>query len=272
MLPRRRCVIVPDVHQDVAWVRRIFERERVMESDAQVVFLGDYFDSWKKPPAVAGVAETCRFLLETRAALRGRCVFLLGNHDIQYWEARVACASHRSLRHLHNKCGAAFSHNAAKKITKGLSVEFWLEARLFVVVDGWLLSHAGVAAEHWPTMDSPEDSLGLLEEKCKAALAMMRHGQQPLLAAGKSRGGDALKGGLTWLDWNEEFSDDLPLPQIVGHTADEAGARQKGRSWCIDGHQSCYAVLENGGCEVRNVIPMTGKPILEQESAAHVAS
>jgi len=255
MLPSARCVVIPDVHQDVAWVRRIFERERVLETNTQVVFLGDYFDSWKKPPAVAGVTETCGFLLETRTALQGRCVFLLGNHDIQYWEARPACEAHRSLRRLHNKCGAAFSHNAAKKITKGLPMEFWLEARLFVVADGWLISHAGVAAEHWPATDSTSDSLHLLEEKCKAALAMMRHGPQPLLAAGRTRGGDASIGGLTWLDWNDEFSDDLPLPQIVGHTADDAGARQKGRSWCADGSQSCYAVLENGKCEVRNATP-----------------
>ena len=38
MLPHRRCVVVPDVHQDIAWVRRIFERECVIESDMQVVF------------------------------------------------------------------------------------------------------------------------------------------------------------------------------------------------------------------------------------------
>ena len=99
------------------------------------------------------------------------------------------------------------------------------------------------------------DNLLMLEEKCKAALAMMRHGPQALLAAGKTHGGDAPIGGLTWLDWNDEFSDDLPLPQIVGHTADEVGARQKGRSWCVDGNQSCYAVLENGGCDVRDVTP-----------------
>jgi len=123
-------------------------------------------------------------------------------------------------------------------------VEFWLEARLFVV------------AEHCPATDSANDSLHLLEEKCKVALAIMRHGPQPLLAAGKTRGGDTPIGGLTWFDWNDEFSDDLPLPQIVGHTADEVGARQKGRSWCVDGNQSYYAVLENGECEVRNVVPI----------------
>ena len=51
---------------------------------------------------------------------------------------------------------------------------------------------------------------------------------------------------MLWCDWNEEFVDDLPFPQIVGHTAD-AKPRRKGRSWCLDCGQTHYGVLEADG-------------------------
>jgi len=249
-----RCIIVPDVHQDIAWVERVFEREQVMASNDSVVFLGDYFDSSKKPRKRAGVGETCEFLERTRAALGGRCVFLLGNHDIQYWEAKPICDAHRTPRHLHNRCGMSFSKSAAKKVASNLPLDFWTNARLFIAVNGWLLSHAGLAACYWPQAETVERSLEILQENCVGALLMMRFGPQHLLAAGQVRGGTAPVGGLTWQDWNDEFADALPLPQIVGHTIDElAGARANGRSWCIDGGQSCYGMLTGQNFETRTI-------------------
>jgi hypothetical protein len=46
-----------------------------------------------------------------------------------------------------------------------------------------------------------------------------------------------------WLDWDTEFVDDLPLPQVVGHTRG-AHARNKDRSWCIDCAQTSVALLD----------------------------
>jgi len=67
------------------------------------------------------------------------------------------------------------------------------------------------------------------------------------------RGGEKQeRGGTTWQDWNLEFSDDeIPLPQIVGHTRSASGARQQGRSWCLDGRQTCYGRLEPEALTVR---------------------
>lgn len=252
-----RCLVIPDVHQDIAWVERILAREHAVGSPPDlVVFLGDYFDSRRPPSQRAGVADTCAYLDALRVRLGERVVFLLGNHDVQYFEARADCLAHRTPRHLRYKCGPSFIHSAAKQIAKNLSPEFWSATRLFVGVNGWLLSHAGVAPAHWPERATLDESLAALERDCSAALQsitasfLTHRPAHQLLRAGYVRGGDTPVGGLTWLDWDHEFEDALHMPQLVGHTVSSLGARQSGRSWCLDGGQMCYGVLDAGELSV----------------------
>jgi hypothetical protein len=254
----RSCLVIPDVHQDLAWVERIFACERIDAPDCpheEIVFLGDYFDSRRPPRTRAGVAATCVWLNEKHRTLGPRAVFLLGNHDVQYLEARSACLQHRTPRHLRYKCGAAFSHSAAKQIAKTLSAGFWRDARLFVQVNGWLLSHAGLTSVPWSAGATWDESRAVLEASCVKALRTTSGPDvpHPLLQAGRARGGDAPVGGITWLDWDDEFEDTFPLPQIVGHTVSETGARRRGRSWCLDGGQTCYGILTPDDFSVRSV-------------------
>lgn len=242
-----KCLVIPDVHQDTPWVERILAQETDWD---QVIFLGDYFDSKQPPMRRTGVAATCEFLNKLHADLGERAVFLLGNHDIQYLEAKPACDQHRTPRNLNYKCGSAYSHAAAAKVAKGLAPAFWAGSRLFVEAHGWLVSHAGLDARLWPRGETVAEILALLEADAHLALVSMKHGPHPLLQAGRVRGGEADFGGITWLDWDEEFEDGLPLPQIVGHTSHATGARQNGRSWCLDGKQTCYGVLTKAGLVV----------------------
>jgi hypothetical protein len=133
-----------------------------------------------------------------------------------------------------------------------LDSKFWQQARCFVTAHDFLISHAGVAAQFWPVAESTDAALGVLEQRCEKALEQANHKRADLLAPGRIRGGDGL-GGITWQDWNMEFNDELPLPQIVGHTRSANGARQKGRCWCLDGCQSSYGLLNSNGLEVRSV-------------------
>lgn len=250
----QRCLILPDVHQDIAWAERVFAQEATGGTPPDlVVFLGDYFDSHRSPEARATVTATCAWLDATRRRLGERGVFLLGNHDVQYLEARPACLAHRSPRALGTQCGSAFSLTTAKRIAKDLPAEFWHDTRLFVRVNGWLLSHAGLAPAHWPAAATIDESIARLDTRCREALASLAPDRptDPLLQAGLVRGGDAEIGGITWLDWDCEFEDALPLPQIVAHTASHQGARQNGRSWCLDGAQGTYGVLTPEGLLVR---------------------
>lgn len=250
-LQSQRCIIIPDVHQNIAWVERILARETTHDL---VVFLGDYFDSYLPPKLRTSVSGTCAFLdkLRRSSGIGGgpRVVFLLGNHDIQYLEAKPACDRRRTPRNLHYQCGAAFIHSAAKQIAKDLPPEFWQSARLFVEVNGYLLSHAGVASALWPVRATFAESVATLDLACATALRTMTVKSSPLLRAGEVRGGDQAVGGITWQDWDHEFTDALPCPQVVGHTADLGGARQNGRSWCLDGRQTTYGVLTPEGLRV----------------------
>jgi hypothetical protein len=247
MLKAARCVIIPDIHQNVAWASGILEREKNCDL---AVFLGDYFDRSGKPGSYASTDATCDWLAQVRQEWSGRSIFLLGNHDVQYLEAKMACDLRRQPRNQSYQCGGAFSAATAQTVAKRLPARFWTEARLFAAVNDHLLSHAGLALRFWPKAGTPGRALAALQRECAVALATIPQGPHRLLDIGRARGGYAAIGGLTWLDWNDEFADDLPLPQIVGHTGDEGGARQNGRSWCIDGRQTCYGILKPTSFEV----------------------
>jgi len=97
----------------------------------------------------------------------------------------------------------------------------------------------------------PEAVFQLLKAQWDGLVAdLFDQEDHPLFSPGKARGGTQPVGGPLWLDWDEEFTDALPLPQLVGHTVGKA-PRQKGRSWCVDCRQTVYVVLQDGVPEMR---------------------
>lgn len=245
----RRCLVIPDVHQDLRWLERVLAAER--DRSDLVVFLGDYFDSEGKDAAPAG--EVARFIRRVRDAAPDQVVLLLGNHDLHYLEAAPSCWKRRSPKDLRHQC-TGFSKNKARRIAGEWDAGFWENLRLFAVVNGWLLSHAGVASVFAHADLGAEAGLDALDEDCRAALRDFRRQDVPLLGAGVVRGGEQPVGGLLWQDWHDEFEDGHPLPQIVGHTRPRdgaSGARTKGRSWCLDGARTCYGILTPDGLDVR---------------------
>jgi hypothetical protein len=244
------CLMIFDPHQDVAWVRSVVERERPHVS--HLLLGGDYFDTFK-PSQMGTVEQTCDLLLDLAEEWGDRLTVLLGNHDIPYLEAK--CWFDRGgappgIRYH----ASGFDYDAAKLIAQLLPLEFWAGCRLFQCVNGWLVSHGGLAGIYWYPHLSEAEALAALDEHCKIALERIAECAMPILQSGRFRGGDREIGGITWLDFDFEFLDgEVPLRQIVGHTPSARGARPKGRSWCLDGGQSCYGILRaNGDLEVRN--------------------
>ncbi|MGE9291345.1 MAG: metallophosphoesterase [Puniceicoccales bacterium] len=243
-----RCLIIPDVHQDIRWVKRILASAGEWD---HCIFLGDYFDTRNSPENVATIQDTAKFIYEFAQAHPNKTSFLWGNHDLPYLEAHRSWPNMNRRALPRSNAGVPISGTEASRIFQQWPEDFTASIRLFRVINGHLLSHAGVAQQFWMNPNDLGDSLSHLEEECTDALLHFHKRNHPLLSPGIARGGEEPVGGITWQCWSE-FADDLPLPQIVGHSRSLSGARQNGRSWCIDGGQTCYAVLEEDQLTVHN--------------------
>ncbi len=238
------CLLIFDPHQDKEWVRTILRRERGQIS--HLLLGGVYFDcfdfQWQVP--LTGMAE---YLLEFSDEWGDRLTVLLGNHDIPYIEALPWFREGWTPSRLVHDCPDWTSEHSIE-LARTLDWDFWRDCRLFQCVNGWLISHAGLAKRFWLTDES--DIGAELEhlDACTQLAWSYRFAQHlGILGAGQGRGGRQPAGGITWQDWDSEFADELPLPQIVGHTPSPEGARRKGRSWCLDGEKTCYGILRRDG-------------------------
>lgn len=227
--------------------------ERILAAETawdRIVFLGDYLDT-RFPREVASLEETVDWLEDFATECGDRVTRLLGNHDLPYLEVlqQLEAGAKDSLT-VRFPAGVEILPRHVIAVAEGWPASFRRGFRLVAEVEGWLLSHAGVHPSFWPAGGSPGESLAQLEAEAEAALADLPGTQSPLLEAGLARGGFQPVGGLTWLDWDDEFEDGLPLPQLVGHTRHPGEALQGGRSWCLDGGQTTYGVLRDGVLEV----------------------
>ena len=248
--PEQPVLVVPDVHQDLGFLERAVARARA--EGAALIFLGDHVDAvdarWSDPAAMAAAARALPELAETHAP---GCVFLAGNHDVLALQA----ARHRAALLIQGdeeqvaKLDAAMPAAAAYANLLGAWPQNFLRGwRLVAEVHGFLLSHAGVARRFWPWEAAPDKAgqMRALLREADAAWArwLFKNEDGPFFEVGPGRGGrNAPVGGPLWMDWDHEFVDDLPLPQVVGHTRGRA-ARRKDRSWCIDASQSCVALID----------------------------
>lgn len=234
-----RAVLVPDIHQDVDFLQGILAHED--DGECSFILLGDYFDP--RGSDYASVSATCQALTEARARLGERLVMLCGNHDTQYLEVLPRARSHQGLDALriHHATGN-FTASKAKSIAQQWDESFVAQIEPLALAHGWLLSHAGIHADFWPRAERPEQALDALYQRLRRALSELTRPDPALGGVGQARGGFEAHGGVTWQDWDHEFEDSLPYPQIVGHTR-EPEPRSRGRSHCIDCCQQRYAVI-----------------------------
>jgi hypothetical protein len=238
-------LLIFDPHQDVAWMRRILEIEA--GSFTHLVLGGDYFDT--KSGSGGTAAAMADYLHELTQAYGDALTLLWGNHDIQYLEGIRRAGCGEAMDYV---IRASYTEIRRREIAEHLSPEVWAKGRLFAYIHGHLISHAGLAHAFWPKASSIEDSLAQLEIEAGDAMRLLGTEAHPLLMPGRARNGMQPVGGITWQDFNKEFEDSLPVPQIFGHTPDlypdfKLRARQRGRSWCLDGAQTVYGKLSAQG-------------------------
>lgn len=256
-------LVIPDLHQDLPWTGRILAAEAGRFD--RLVFLGDYFDAQR--PA-SNAKQVARMLLGVEAEVGVPVTFLVGNHDYQYAMLEHVQHPPKETWAVTGGC-SGYSASRADDINRVLRGSgFWSRCALATEAGGYLLSHAGVLPHLWPASvaysgldgrGQVQQVLGVLahvwKDRFVSGLSPAFNGSRawrrlgPFVSHLPGVNPDAPPAGLLWCDWHAEFEDALPLPQIVGHTGPDSGepaARQKGRSWCLDGQQTTYAVIEGG--------------------------
>jgi hypothetical protein len=246
-----RALLIPDIHQNHEFLAQILERE-IPKNFEKVVLMGDYFDA--REFAFMGpesARKTARLICELEARLGNRLTLLWGNHDVPYFLYQTANKASNpdsgvEIR-IRQQIGLAPELEAtAEAVCEEWQLSLWSKLRPFVRIGRFVVSHAGIHKKHYPAeAGSIGASLRKLDNQWTKGMANLGAGgaPQPLMDAGEARGGKRDEvGGVTWLDWNHEFADDLPFGQIVGHTW-YAFERRIGRSHCLDYGQGAYGVL-----------------------------
>jgi hypothetical protein len=250
-----RTLVIPDIHQKTTLVDQVLSSESNYD---EVVFLGDWFDSFDNPPIVSSFEETCLYLrnLVENHPNKNKFIFLLGNHDLSY----IYYNNGKSTEKLPHRDGyfcSGFSDEKARIFRKHFFDEglddsyFQKHFKPAHQTQGFTLSHAGIHPNH---LLKGENVKGLVEETLPEIWGKFRdldHPRNKLLSgAGYARYGDVPIGGLIWLDWRVEFEpSELIGRQIVGHThVKEPSGRHLNtplESWNIDTEQD-YGIISNG--------------------------
>lgn len=257
-----KTIVIGDIHQRIDSVKRILETEKNYD---EVVFLGDWFDSFYDPPKVAGMEETAEYLryLVMDHPDKSKFVFLVGNHDLSYIFNNRASSTTSIHKAIEFYC-SGFTTSKAKKFRKvfydeGLKDDFFYKNfKIAHQTQEWTLSHAGLHERHIPVGKNADI---LINEIIPHVWKNFRDFTIPhhwiLSGAGQCRGGDCLVGGALWLDWRFEFETSEHIGrQIVGHTTikepEVRDMNTKSESWNLDTEKD-YGIIIGG--------MMTTKPI-----------
>ncbi len=250
LLPTASYLVLPDVHQNIRWVETVLERE-LAHVDG-IVFLGDYFDP--KLNTAASADRVAEFFLGLPEQLGKPTHFLVGNHDLPYlYDLQCRWQGEMPIENPYRCSG--YMPERSRWIAKFWDQEFCSRLQPILFANRYALTHAGLHRRHFEGLPAGQEptfaALELLAQRLKVSLDNLQQRPEPqLFAIAPARGGADPVGSVTWLDWNDEFEDDLPWPQLIGHTVLNK-AQRKGRSWNLDSRTCHYAILTPRGVDIR---------------------
>jgi hypothetical protein len=234
-----RTLIFADLHEPTQSVLKRIETLIVDENPDRVVFLGDYFDRYHDTPRDA--ERMAKWLVKSLADPRR--THLIGNHDASYlWPVESTFCP-------------GFTWQKEAVIRKNLGADAKDEFVFHTLVDGWLLTHAGLSAD-WVT--APIDLLPKwLEKEEKGARQAFDMGRHHWFAnVGCTRGGFRPSGGILWCD-QTELIPISKIRQIYGHTPGLeprwAGPDHLCLDTAIENGPQHFAVVEDGFVTVRKL-------------------
>lgn len=188
-------VVIGDLHGKVEiaeyWIKNKEHRN--------LIFIGDYLDSFDR--SIEDQYELLEMVLDA-VENKENVYALMGNHELSYLKPDRYQAS-------------GYRHTLANKI-EHLYPRMWKNLKLWLVNNGFLISHAGFRPEFIGSIGynlTKEEKLVAIDEKLKTIPL------EDFFMIGRSGGGYHPHGGPLWLDWYEEFKNIERVRQVVGHTA-----------------------------------------------------
>lgn len=249
---KNKILVVGDVHQDVATLKKIMNHE----APGMTVCTGDWFDSRIYNTAV-DVTLTCDFLKEH--ILSDDFESLVGNHDLPYLynNQYTICTGYSKAKDKYIKEALGDYRNILRH---DLSWYIW--------VDDYLLTHAGLHAYFLSTYQTVTNkellSKWIREQGDQAEIHLSSGSTHWLYRAGAARLGQQKYGGITWLDFKQEMEPIEGLKQIVGHTShrhitalDQAKLDPDNvvaDNLCVDTGLAEYLIILNGKVQIKKTI------------------
>jgi predicted MPP superfamily phosphohydrolase len=228
-------IIISDLHNRVGWIEPALKKLKDLYNYDEVVFLGDYFDNVDDTPFIAGGTASW---LKTSLEHDDR-IHLIGNHDMPYIPSLFP--ANQSLW-----C-PGYSLEKAKVVHKIIDHN-WDRLKPAYYTQGQLLSHAGFSEHlHIHPITGPRTP-EMLVEMASEALETLSAQSSPIFAVG-SRMGSVHTGGITWCDWNDEFTPCSNIDQIVGHTPSPKVRREMSNSsinYCMDTFNQHIGLIQDG--------------------------
>ena len=223
-------LIIPDIHEKIDVTDEIIARY----PDCRFrYFLGDFWDSFEWEFQPDHWRRVAHWLVKISDDSRNK--LLAGNHDIQYYNNGMEyylCSGYIGAKH--------------QMISQEMPAH-WLTRNchwVYPVMHGdrlTLLSHAGVNPLH-VRYGATVDLDYVMKLNAEITNNFIMGVNDSLLQAGRGRGGRGM-GGITWQDWDREYSPLEGIRQIVGHTP-HAEPRWLGQDLCLDTHLGHVALMD----------------------------
>lgn len=252
-----KTLVIPDVHQDLAGVRKIFQIEK-SESFDEIVFLGDWFDSFHEPPKVSSFKDTCLFLRDLVWNNKSnKMVFLVGNHDLAYIYNNKKSGYSSIIPSLTYWCSGVTKNKIGtfRQVfyDKSLKDDWFIDNfKIAHKSQGWIFSHAGMVNRQIPYGHTIDKVIDEVLPDVWANFRNTLHSKNALISAvGTVRGGQDNTGGLLWLDYYSEFFPSADVgKQVFGHSyvpePTASAFDTEYESWNLDTNLKDYAIIRDG--------------------------
>ena len=241
---------IPDIHLRHKLVQKIIDHEQANK----VVFGGDHFDEFHDTP---GQNHMSAQWVRERQEKHPEDEWIWGNHDIPYgYPFRATmCSGNTALKHA--------------AINAAMTPDHWEKFKFHTWIGPYLVTHAGLHSSHMPGLNPDNVKDYMMIESKRAWRCLKSMDSHWMFRAGHARGGSQAFGGVTWLDFNAEFSAIDGIDQIFGHT-DLFGynrtipvKRKKplygelttphSRNYCLDTHSLHYAIWNGEKLDIKFV-------------------